>query len=97
MQVERRAYRRIRLNCPARLFIPPDRILDGVCLDLSVAGFTLRAAYVPYHEQTLEVEIIQPSSLLSMPPLRVRATVKRCHPHEGELYDIGCSIVEIVA
>jgi hypothetical protein len=97
MHVERRAHRRIRVNCPARLFVPPDRVVEAVCLDLSVGGLTLRAPYVPRHGQTVEVEVIQPTSLLAMPPLRVRAQVKRCHIHTEDLYDIGLCILEIVA
>lgn len=70
--------------------------MRGECLDLSVGGMTLRAAYVPAEAEVLEVVVASPEGPLSRPPLVARVEVRRCHAVGDGVYEIGGAIVAVV-
>lgn len=95
--MERRRNRRIALGCEARLFVGGRATpLEAVCTELSVGGLTVHASYVPRSGEILEVLVASPRSAIARPPLRLRATVRRCQRRESGDYEIGLEIVEVL-
>lgn len=94
--LDRRLDRRIPVACPATLKPARGEAVRGECVDLSVGGMTLRAAYVPSAAEVLEVVVASPQGALSRPPLVARVEVRRCHALGDGVYEIGGAIVEVV-
>lgn len=93
---ERRLDRRIPLGCPASIRLPGGETLAVECVELSVGGMTLRAAYVPAEAEVLEVSVASPGGTLAQRPLVTRLEVRRCHALGNGLYEIGGATVRIV-
>lgn len=93
---DRRLDRRIPLGCPATIRLRNGQNIEAECVELSVGGMTLRAAYVPGEAEVLEVVIASPDDRLDRPPLVTRLEVRRCHAVEDGLYEIGGATVRVV-
>ena len=93
---ERRLDRRIPLGCAASIRLRSGETLPAECVNLSVGGMTLRAAYVPAEAEVIEVAVASPGGALSRPPLVTRIEVRRCHAHGNGLYEIGGATLRVV-
>lgn len=94
---ERRLDRRIPLGCSASILLANGEAVPAECVDLSIGGMTLRAAYVPGESEVIEVAVISPSDRVDRPPLVTRLKVTRCHALGDGRYEIGGTIVRVVA
>ena len=93
---DRRLDRRIPLGCPASIRLRSGETIPAECVELSVGGMTLRAAYVPGEAEILEVAVSSPGGPSAVPPLVTRLEVKRCHALRNGLYEIGGTTVRVV-
>ncbi|MDT3672021.1 MAG: PilZ domain-containing protein [Aromatoleum sp.] len=93
---ERRLDRRVPLGCPASIRLRGGEIIAAECIDISVGGMTLRAAYVPAEAEVLEVAVASPGGALARPPLVTRLEVRRCHALGNGLYEIGGATLRVV-
>ena len=66
------------------------------CIELSVSGMTLHAAYVPGELEVIDVAVMSPGAGLGRPPLVTRLKVIRCHALGDGRYEIGGSIVRVI-
>ncbi|MBN8441238.1 MAG: PilZ domain-containing protein [Thauera sp.] len=94
--LNRRLDRRVPLGCTAAIQLPHGERIPAQCLELSVSGMTLHAAYVPGRGEVLEVAVAPPEGAVDRPPLVAKLEVKRCNALGGGLYEIGGAIVRIV-
>lgn len=94
--LDRRIHRRLTMGSAARLVFEGRESMPAECVDISVGGMTLRAAYVPGEAEVLVVEVPAPASGLGRPPLVARVEVRRCHQLASGLYEIGGAIIEII-
>lgn len=93
---ERRLDRRIPLGCPASILLRGGESIAAECIELSIGGMTLHAAYVPGEAEVIEVLVASPGSQLDRPPLVTRLKVTRCHALGDGRYEIGGSIVRVI-
>ncbi|QDF98761.1 PilZ domain-containing protein [Azoarcus sp. DD4] len=93
---ERRLDRRIPLGCSASILLRSGEVVPAECVELSVSGMTLRAAYVPGQQEVIEVAVASPSDRVDRPPLVTKLQVKRCHALGDGRYEIGGAIVRVV-
>lgn len=93
---ERRLDRRIPVNCAAFIQARDGNKYEAECIELSVAGMTLRADYVPGEGEVVDVAISSPNDQVERPPLMTRLRVTRCHPVSDGRYEIGGAIVRVV-
>ena len=93
---DRRLDRRIPLGCAAAIRLRTGERIPAECVELSVGGMTLRAAYVPGEAEVLEVVVSGPADGLGRPPLVTRLEVRRCHALGEGRYEIGGAIVRVV-
>lgn len=93
---ERRLDRRIPIGCPATIRLRTGETIPAECVELSVGGMTLRAAYVPGEAEVLEVAVASPGGALERPPLVTRLEVKRCHALGDGFYEIGGTTVRVI-
>lgn len=93
---ERRLDRRIPLGCSASILLRDGTAIAAECIELSVSGMTLHAAYVPGESEVIEVAIASPSERVERPPLVTRLKVVRCHALGDGRYEIGGSIVRVI-
>ena len=66
------------------------------CIELSVSGMTLHAAYVPGELEVIDVAVMSPGAGLGRPPLVTRLKVTRCHAIGGGRYELGGAIPQVV-
>lgn len=95
--LNRRLDRRVPLGCTAAIQLSHGARIPAQCIELSVSGMTLHAAYVPARGEVLEVAVASPEGGVERPPLVAKVEVKRCNALSGGLYEIGGAIVHIVA
>jgi len=93
---DRRLDRRIPVNCSAFIQSREGGKIAAECIELSVAGMTLRANYVPAEGEVVEVAVASPHETMDRPPLMTRLRVTRCHPVPDGRYEIGGAIVRVV-
>jgi hypothetical protein len=93
---DRRLDRRIPLGCSASIFLPNGDVVAAECVEISVGGMTIRAAYVPGELEVIEVAVASPGAQLDRPPLVTRLQVKRCHAVGDGIYEIGGAIVRVL-
>ncbi len=93
---DRRLDRRIPLGCTATIRPRHGGEIPAECIELSVGGMTLHAAYVPGELEVIEVVVSGPTDSLGRPPLVTRLEVRRCHALGGGRYEIGGAIVRVV-
>ncbi|MFN4063940.1 PilZ domain-containing protein [Parazoarcus communis] len=93
---ERRLDRRIPLGCAASILLTGGRTVAAECIELSISGMTLHAAYVPGEAEVIEVLVAPPSERVERPPLVTRLKVTRCHALGDGRYEIGGAIVRVV-
>jgi hypothetical protein len=93
---ERRLDRRVPLGCAATIRLRSGETVAAECVDLSVGGMTLRAAYVPGEAEVFEVMVASPGGTLPRPPLVTRLEVRRCHAVGDGIYEIGGRTVRVV-
>ncbi|MDR2260931.1 MAG: PilZ domain-containing protein [Azoarcus sp.] len=93
---DRRLDRRIPLGCSARILPRSGDEIEAECIELSVSGMTLHAAYVPGEGEVIEVVIVSPDDKVTRPPLVTRLRVTRCHALADGRYEIGGSIIRVV-
>lgn len=94
--LDRRLDRRIPLGCSATIRSKSGETIPAECVELSIGGMTLRAAYVPGESEIIEVAVQSPDERVPRPPLVTRLQVKRCHAVGGGVYEIGGAIVRVV-
>jgi hypothetical protein len=90
---DRRLDRRIPLGCTAAIHLPGGETVAAECIELSISGMTLHAAYVPGQAEVLTVAVLSPTGGT---PLVTRLEVKRCHGLGGGRYEIGGAILRVV-
>lgn len=93
---DRRLDRRIPLGCSAAILLDGGQSIEAQCIELSVSGMTLHAAYVPGELEVIEVAVISPADRVERPPLVTRLKVMRCHDLGDGRYEIGGAIVRVV-
>jgi len=93
---DRRLDRRIPVNCAAFIHSREGGKIAAECIELSVAGMTLRANYVPAEGEVVEVAVASPNDTVERPPLMTRLRVTRCRSIPDGRNEIGGSIVRIV-
>jgi hypothetical protein len=93
---DRRLDRRIPLGCSAYIQSHAGDKIPAECIELSVSGMTLYAAFVPGEGEVIEVVIASPSDHVDRPPLITRLKVTRCFALPDGRYEIGGSIVRVV-
>ncbi|AWI75791.1 MAG: PilZ domain-containing protein [Azoarcus sp.] len=93
---DRRLDRRIPLGCAASILLGEGRSVAAECIELSVSGMTLHAAYVPGELEVIDVAVMSPGAGLGRPPLVTRLKVTRCHAIGGGRYEIGGAITQVV-
>jgi hypothetical protein len=93
---ERRLDRRIPLGCAATIRLRGGDTIPAKCVEISVGGMTLHAAYVPGETEIIEVVIKPPGDAASHPPLVTRLEVKRCHSVGNGVYEIGGTTLRVV-
>jgi len=60
---DRRLDRRIPLGCAASILLREGRSVAAECIELSVSGMTLHAAYVPGELEVIDVAVMSPGAL----------------------------------
>lgn len=93
---ERRLDRRIPLGCSAAILLPGGDSIAAECIELSIGGMTLHAAYVPGEAEVIEVVVNSPNERVERPPLVTRLKVIRCHALGDGRYEIGGTIVRVI-
>lgn len=92
---ERRLDRRIPLGCPAFIRQRGQAPVPADCLEISVRGMTLVAAFVPGESEVLEVEVCPPGRPGGH-PLRAKLRVTRCHPVAPGRFEIGGETLYVI-
>ena len=80
--LEKRAGRRIPINCPVQIMLPDGREFHGLVLDLSVDGVRFDCPVELVPAQEAEIRML-PHVTSPIPPLRAVIEVLRCDPAEA--------------
>lgn len=96
-RVERRSGRRLKLGSAALIVLADDTQIAAHCCELGPGGMTLRSTYVPGESEVVRVEVAAPPGGLQRPALVVRLEVRRCHRVAPDVFEIGGTIVEVIA
>ncbi len=87
----------IPIGCELDLLLPGESIpIASVCVELGVGGMTIHSHYIPRMDEEFEL-MLRPPAHGGFAPMHARVQVKRCHPLDANVFEIGVQILEVLA